>query len=96
MVVDNIVSGIIRKEKISVSEIEDAIQSNLEKGSIGLINSLAEAFVKDKITLDQAKAQIEEKNIEEIAYIFHLTESNVKVKLHRIRKKLCNLMKEEI
>ena len=64
MVVDNIVSGIIRKEKISVSEIEDAIQSNLEKGSIGLINSIAELFVKDVITLDQAKAQIEEKNIE--------------------------------
>ena len=64
MVVDNIVAGIIRKEKLSVSEIEDAIQSNLEKGSIGLINSLAESFVKDKITLDQAKAQIEEKNYE--------------------------------
>ena len=64
MVVDNIVAGIIRKEKISVSEIEDAIQSNLEKGSIGLINSIAEAFVEDKITLEQAKAQIEEKNIE--------------------------------
>ncbi len=64
MVVDNIVSGIIRKEKISVSEIEDAIQSNLEKGSIGLINSIAELFVNDIITLDQAKAQIEEKNIE--------------------------------
>ena len=64
MVVDNIVAGIIRKDKISVSEIEDAIQSNLEKGSIGLINSLAELFVKDKITLEQAKSQIEEKNIE--------------------------------
>ena len=64
MVVDNVVSGIIRKEKISVSEIEDAIQSNLEKGSIGLINSIAELFVEDVITLDQAKAQIEEKNIE--------------------------------
>ena len=64
MVVDNIVSGIIRKEKISVSEIEDAIQSNLEKGSIGLINSIADLFVKDVITLEQAKAQIEEKNIE--------------------------------
>ena len=64
MVVDNIVAGIIRKEKISVSEIEDAIQSNLEKGSIGLINSIAELFVEDKITLEQAKAQIEEKNIE--------------------------------
>ncbi len=64
MVVDNIVSGIIRKDKISVSEIEDAIQSNLEKGSIGLINSIAKLFVEEKITLDQAKAQIEEKNIE--------------------------------
>ena len=64
MVVDNIVAGIIRKEKISVSEIEDAIQSAADKGSIGLINSLAELFVTDKITLEQAKAQIEEKNIE--------------------------------
>lgn len=64
MVVDNIVAGIIRKEKLSVSEIEDAIQSNLEKGSIGLINSLAELFVDDRITLEQAKAQIEEKNQE--------------------------------
>ena len=64
MVVDNIVSGIIRKEKISVSEIEDAIQSGADKGSIGLINSLAKCFVEGKITLEQAKAQIEEKNIE--------------------------------
>lgn len=64
MVVDNIVSGLIRKEKLSVSEIEDAIQSNAENGSIGLINSIAQLFVDDKITLDQAKAQIEEKNIE--------------------------------
>ena len=63
MVVDNIVSGIIRKDKISISEIEDAIQSS-EKGSIGLINSIATLFVEDKITLEQAKAQIEEKNIE--------------------------------
>lgn len=64
MVVDNIVAGLIRKEKLSVSEIEDAIQSNLEKGSIGIINSIAELFVEEKITLEQAKSQIEEKNIE--------------------------------
>ncbi len=64
MVVDNIIAGIIRKEKISISEIEDAIQSNSDKGSIGLINSLAKLFVQDKITLDQAKSQMEEKNIE--------------------------------
>ncbi len=64
MVVDNIIAGVIRKEKMSVSEIEDAIQSNLEKGSIGLINSIAKLFVEDRISLEQAKAQIEEKNIE--------------------------------
>ena len=64
MVIDNTIAGIIRKEKISVSEIEDAIQSNLDKGSIGLINSIAELFVDDKISLEQAKAQIEEKNHE--------------------------------
>ena len=34
MVVDNIVSGVIRKDKLSVSEIEDAIQSNQEKEQI--------------------------------------------------------------
>ena len=63
MVVDNIVAGIIRKEKISVSEIEDAIQSS-DVGSIGLINSLANLFVDNKISLDLAKAQVEEKNLE--------------------------------
>lgn len=64
MVVDNIVAGCIRKEKFSVSELEDAIQSNIEKGSISLINSIAKVFVEDKITLEQAKAQVEEKSIE--------------------------------
>ena len=64
MVVDNIISGIIRKDKISVSEIEDAIQSSQEKGSVSLINSIARLFVENKITLEQAKAQVEEKNIE--------------------------------
>ena len=79
MVVDNIVAGIIRKEKISVSEIEDAIQSGSEKGSIGLINSLAELFYQNKITLEQAKSQIEEKNIE----ILNRTIMQIKIKNER-------------
>ncbi len=66
MVVDNVVSGCIRKEKFSVSELEDAIQSNIDKGSVSLINSIAKLFVDEKITLDQAKSQIEEKNIESL------------------------------
>lgn len=64
MVVDNTVAACIRKDKFNISEIEDAIQGNLEKGSIGLVNSLASLYVNGKITLEQAKAQIEEKNYE--------------------------------
>lgn len=64
MVVDNVMSGYIRKEKFSTSEIEDAIQANSDKGNIGLINSIASLFVQGKISLEQAKAQIEEKNME--------------------------------
>ena len=64
MVVDNTVAGCIRKEKFSVSELEDAIQTNIDKGNISLINSIAKLFVEEKITLEQAKSQIEEKNIE--------------------------------
>ena len=86
MVVDNTVAGIIRKDKISVSEIEDAIQSSSEKGSIGLINSLAELFVNDKITLDQAKAQIEEKNIE----ILNRTIMQLKIKKENYHKENTN------
>ena len=64
MVVDNVVAGCIRKEKFSVAELEDAIQGNIDKGSISLINSIASLFVDEKISLEQAKAQIEEKNYE--------------------------------
>lgn len=64
MVVDNIISGLIRKDKLGISEIEDAIQSGSDKGNISFINSLAKLFVDERLSLDQAKAQIEEKNIE--------------------------------
>ena len=64
MIVDNVMAGYIRKEKFSTSEIEDAIQSNIDKGNISLINSLARLFVAGRISLEQAKAQIEEKNQE--------------------------------
>lgn len=88
MVVDNIVAGMIRKEKLSVSEIEDAIQSSSEKGSISLINSLAELFTEDRITLDQAKAQIEEKNIE----VLNRTIMQLKIKRDNQAKAQMNSM----
>lgn len=64
MVVDNVVAGCVRKEKFSVAELEDAIQGNIEKGNVSLINSIAKAFINEKITLEQAKSQVEERNIE--------------------------------
>ena len=48
MVVDNTIAGVIRKDKLGVSEIEDAIQSGADKGSIGLINSLAQLLLMIK------------------------------------------------
>ncbi|MCL2860134.1 MAG: PilT/PilU family type 4a pilus ATPase [Oscillospiraceae bacterium] len=64
MVVDNVIGGYIRKEKFSTSEMEDAIQSNSEKGNIALINSVANLFVLGKISREQAQMQIEQKNVE--------------------------------
>ena len=64
MLVDNTVAACIRKDKFSVSEIEDAIQGGREKGSISLINSLAELYVAGKLSLDQVKSQVDEKNYE--------------------------------
>ena len=63
MVVDNTIAGLIRKDKFSVSQMEDAIQSSADIGSISLINSLAQKYIDGKITLEMAKSQIEEKNI---------------------------------
>lgn len=64
MVVDNTIAACIRKEKFNISEIEDVIQGNLDKGSIGLINSLAQLYIEGKLSLEQIKSQIEEKNLE--------------------------------
>ncbi len=64
MVVDNIVSACIRKEKFSTSEIEDAIQSSSEKGSISLTTTLARLCIEGKITFDMAKSQVDTKNLE--------------------------------
>lgn len=64
MIVDNIVSACIRKDKFSVSEIEDAIQSSSEKGSISLTTTLAKLYIEGKITLELAKSQVDPKNLE--------------------------------
>ena len=64
MIIDSAIAGSIRKEKFSVSEIEDLIQSGFDKGNISYVYSLAKAFVEDKLDLEQVKSLIEEKNYE--------------------------------
>lgn len=66
MIVDDVISGLIRKEKFSKSEIEDAIQTRLEKGSISFINSLANVIKKGKISMDEAEKQLDDRGIENL------------------------------
>lgn len=59
MIVDDVIGGLIRKDKFSTSEIEDAIQSRMDKGNLSLINSLANLVIEEKISLAQAEKQID-------------------------------------
>lgn len=60
MIVDEVIGSLIRKEKFSTTEIEDAMQSRMDRGNLSLMNSLANAVIKGKITLIQAEKQIDE------------------------------------
>ena len=71
MIVDDTISGLIRKEKFSKSEIEDAIQTRMEKGSISFINSLANAVISRKISLYQAKKQLDDGGCETLTRLLN-------------------------
>lgn len=64
LVVDSNTSKMLCRENINISELEDSIQNNIEKGNISLICSIAKLFMEDIITLEQAKEQIKEENFE--------------------------------
>ena len=71
MIVDDAISGLIRKEKFSKSEIEDAIQSRSERGNISFINSLANLILKNKISLEQAKQQLDDRGRENLSRLLN-------------------------
>lgn len=66
MIVDDAISGLIRKDKFSRSEIEDAIQTRMDRGSISFMNSLANAINDGYISMEQAKRQLDDKGIEDL------------------------------
>ena len=79
MMVDNIVSACIRKEKFNVAEIEDAIQSSSAIGSISLTTTLAKLYLEDKITIDLAKSQLEPRNFEILKRTINQLSKNMEV-----------------
>ena len=89
-----------RKKSIETTELnediyrnitEDEIYSNFEKQNIEeqckIIDKAIEALpAEDAVII--TLFYLDEKSVEELAFIMGLTKSNIKVKLHRARKKL--------
>jgi len=59
LVVDDHVGGMIKKDKFNSLEVEDAMQSGREKGNVPLVFSLADAVNDGKITVEQAKKEVD-------------------------------------
>ena len=66
MIVDEVVAYFLRKERFNKNDLEDAIQTRLSKGSLSLINALAYAVIKEKITLDTAMLQMDDEDKERL------------------------------
>jgi RNA polymerase sigma-70 factor (ECF subfamily) len=80
-------------ERVSETEIDEALDDESEERIARLQAALEKLAPEERaiITLFYE----EEKSIEEIAHILNQSVSNIKVKLHRIRKKLYILMSKE-
>ena len=79
--------------QLSDSEIDESLDSE-EESRIELLKRAIRRLSPE----EQAVVTLfyeEEKSVAELSEILKQTENNVKVKLHRIRKKLYLLMKEE-
>ncbi|MBO5178892.1 MAG: Flp pilus assembly complex ATPase component TadA [Clostridia bacterium] len=76
MVVDSTMAGVIRKDKFTKSEIEDAIQTGIDKGNVSFNISLANAVVDGLVSLENAMKEIDEKSHE----MFLRTVNQIKTK----------------
>jgi RNA polymerase sigma-70 factor (ECF subfamily) len=102
----------IRKKKVATSDIDDYVMDNYSEGSEfpqieAIKNGEQQKYVREAIDrLPEKDALLitlfymDESSIEEIEKITNLTQSNIKVKLFRARKKLNTelsfLLKEEV
>ena len=96
----------IRKRKNEVIRLDDSVFANLSDTQVdeALEDDSEEQLQRLQRAMEQLEADeralitlyyMEEKPLAEVAFIMRLTEANVKVKLHRIRKKLYIFIKNQ-
>lgn len=102
----NVAISAVRKKRNDVLRLDDSVFANLS--DIQVDEALEDDSEEQMERLQQAMNQLEaderalitlyyleEKPLAEVAFILGMTEGNAKVKLHRIRKKLYVLIKNQ-
>ena len=59
LIVDDQIGGMIKRDVYNTTEVDDAMQSGLDKGNIPLLFTLADAVNAGKITVEQAKKEVD-------------------------------------
>ena len=102
----NIAISAVRKKRNDVLRLDDSVFANLSDTQVdaALEDESKEQMERLQQAMNQLEADeralitlyyLEEKPLAEVAFILGMTEGNAKVKLHRIRKKLYVLIKNQ-
>lgn len=102
----NLAISAVRKKRNDVLRLDDSVFANLSDTQVdeALEDESEEQMERLQLAMNQLEADeralitlyyLEEKPLAEVAFILGLTEGNAKVKLHRIRKKLYVLIKNQ-
>ena len=102
----NLAISAVRKKRNDVLRLDDSVFANLSDTQVdeALEDESEEQMERLQRAMNQLEADeralitlyyLEEKPLAEVAFILGLTEGNAKVKLHRIRKKLYVLIKNQ-
>ena len=102
----NLAISAVRKKRNDVLRLDDSVFANLSDTQVdeALEDDSEEQMERLQQAMNQLEADeralitlyyLEEKPLAEVAFILGMTEGNAKVKLHRIRKKLYVLIKNQ-
>ena len=102
----NVAISAVRKKRNDVLRLDDSVFANLSDTQVdeALEDESEEQMEHLQLAMNQLEADeralitlyyLEEKPLAEVAFILGMTDGNAKVKLHRIRKKLYVLIKNQ-